>query len=186
MSLSPEIRVFLERAAARRSLLEAFLDVMPRNGWEHQAEGEAWNARVHLAHLATIDEPTAALFAEAAAGSQTVRPMGAATSEALAAARERLLEPLLDARPADLRRRLRDSREAALAALAALDGPALDAAVLLPPAPSAWSPPPPLPLRAYIAAWIEHDGEHLAAIRRAVTSPPGPGALATAARLRRR
>lgn len=168
-----------------REQLEALLDVIPEGYWERREAGDPWTARTHLQHLATIDDPTRALFA-AAGGGGTLAPFGVIAAGPYEAARAVLLDSVADLPVAALVGRMRAERAEALAALAALGVDELDTPVLLPSVVDAWRRPVTVSLRQYAAAWAVHDAEHTAAIRRAIARTPGPGDLALAARLQRR
>lgn len=185
MIAAPEIRLVMERALARRAVLEDLLDVVPREFWQRaEAPGE-WDAHTHLAHLAAMDEPMPALFGAALQGERELVPLGATTAADWMAARDRLLESTAGLPIAELRQRLARSRAAAIEALARLTPPHLELPVRLAVAVDSWGRPACLPLRAYLSAWVDHDLDHAAAIRRAIAVAPSPGHLAIAARWRR-
>lgn len=180
----PELGVLAGRAAAAREQLEALIAVVPGDYWDRREAGDAWTARTHLQHLATIDAPTRALFAAATAGS-ALGPFGADSAATFEAARAALLDSVANLPVPTLVERMRAERAAALGALAVLGARELDVPVVLPGVVDAWRRPVSVPLRQYAAAWAVHDAGHAAAIRRAIACPPSPGDLALAARLRR-
>lgn len=180
-----ELAVLVGRAAAAREQLEALLGVVPDAYWDRREAGDPWTARTHLQHLATIDDPTRALFAAAGAGG-ALAPFGAVAAGPYEAARVALLASVADLPVTALVERMRAERAAALSALAVLDVDELETPVLLPSVVDAWHRPVTVPLRQYAAAWAVHDADHTAAIRRAIARVPGPADLALAARLQRR
>lgn len=178
----PELQVLLERAAARRAMLDGLLDVIPVEDWERRAEGDAWTIENHVQHLATIE----GLMIE------TVDAVIAGERELWAGGRERLSE-FVEARalamaevgglePAELRTEMAQSRAAMNQAIAVLEAWHLEATVRISGVVDSWGRPVGMSLRAYLRAWPEHDLEHDAAIRRALQARPD---LSTAAMVRR-
>ncbi len=181
-----ELAVIAGRAAAARYSLEALLDVVPDDYWVRRAEGEAWSAYDHLAHLATIDEPMRQMLEEANAGASTLLPYGAETGGDALARRESLMLTVSGESVESLRARMTSNREALLEVFHTLQPGALDASVILPGLVNAWGQPVAISLRHYLVNWAAHDTEHAEAIRQAITRPPSPGDLALAAQRRRK
>lgn len=173
----PEVRSVLERAATNRHLLEEFLAHAPPDRLHNMAEGDLWSGHVHLSHVATADVLMTTLLAEVREGSYRL-DMGllGRRSEAIAAAAELPLE--------ELRELMAESRSELVQLLVRFDDTRLAHPVVV-EQPGAWPPERQLSLRAYLAAWAEHDLEHLQSMRRAVTAPVSPAAMAAAARIRR-
>lgn len=174
----PEIRSVLHRARSNRLVLDQLVEQVPGERWDNRAEGEQWSARVHLAHLATIDDVTRAML-EAGRGREFV--MGADVMMQ----RITLLNEIADRDVADLRARMASSRAAMEQHLAAFGEHELGGTVVV-ERPGVYPPEQRLSVRAYLASWAEHDAGHTEAIRAAVTAPLQPAALAAAQRIRRR
>ena len=51
----PEVRTLVERAAARRHVLEGLIASVPDDYWDRQASDDAWTALDHVRHVATVD-----------------------------------------------------------------------------------------------------------------------------------
>jgi hypothetical protein len=170
----PEIRTILERAWARRESLLALIATVPADYWARRAGDDAWTARNHLEHLATIDDVVVPLLKSPA-------PV---LDEALLAARESVMQAVAGMEVVDLVQRLEASRRDLVGTVARLGLEALGREIRL-PARDAWSPPGAISVRAYLAQWAEHDALHEGAIRRAIANQPGPGDLARAAVRRR-
>ncbi len=177
------MRTLVERAASRRHALEGLIASVPDAYWERRASGDRWTALDHVRHVATVDGMVVELVEAAGAPAGEELWVGdardAATLEVRRAAllervRERELRALLDI--------MRTSREAAVEALLALPGEALGRDVRVAGALTAWGEPRVFSLRAYLAAWAAHDGEHAGAIRRAIETPPDTTTLTLAAR----
>lgn len=173
----PEISSILQRAHSNRLLVDQLLDHVPEDRWDNRAEGDAWPARAHLAHLATIDTLTLELL---------TRPEGNAFQlNADVLMRRTLLINEVVHEPVDqLRERMRSSRAALREHIASFDEDTLAHDVVI-ATPGAYPPEQSVSLRAYLAAWAEHDAEHTEAIRAAVTASIQPGALSATVRLRR-
>lgn len=171
----PEIRTLVERAAARRQVLEGLIESVPDDYWERQA-GDAWTALDHLRHVATVDAMLVELL-EAAQESNEELWAGNTNDVAMLEARRVALMDRVREQPVEtLVETMRESREGAVAAALQMPAAALDREVRVAGAPQ------PLPLRTYLAIWAEHDSEHEAAIRQAIEAPPDASTLTLAAR----
>lgn len=178
----PEMRTLVERAVARRHMLEGLIESVPADYWERRASGDTWTALDHVRHVATIDGIVAELV-EAAAQPGEALWVGATRDVAsLQARRVALMEGVAEQGVDELLATMQESREAATGALLALAVEALDREVRVAGVLTAWGEPHRFTLRAYLAAWAEHDGEHEAAIRRAIETPPDATTLSLAAR----
>jgi len=173
-----ETRSLLARAATNRYLLLQLIEQVPGDRWASRASDDAWSAHGHLAHLASIDDVTAALLASRRDGAYRL-DLG------LQAVRIRAVEERIAESTEELRRLLDASRAGLLNVVAELDEGSLATPVLI-DVPGSWPPVLQLSLRAYLAAWAEHDAEHTLAIRRAITIPPSASDLALVARFGQR
>ena len=78
---------------------------------------------------------------------------------------------------------MRESREAVVAALLAVRVETLEREVRVAGVLTPWGEPHASSLRTHLTGWAgQHDGEHEAAIRRAIETPPDVTALTLAAR----
>jgi hypothetical protein len=177
-SLLPEVRAVLQRARSNRLMLEQLLDQVPEDRWDNRAEGDIWPARVHLAHLATIDTLTFELLLEPSTE-------GFRLDETMQSERTAMIASVADLPVGQLRRLMHDSRLRLQHHLAGFDHDWLSQAVVI-ATPGVHPPEQSLSLRAYLASWAEHDAEHAQAIRAAITASIQPGALSAAVRIRRR
>lgn len=176
--MDPEIRVLIERAQARRVSLDAFLDVLPGTMLDRIAEGDRWTAANHLEHLATVDELVAELVADATRGMSTLWLGGSDRPGRLEDRRLAAMSAVAGTPMPGLRELMHSQRQGLLAHIAGLQPGSLDATVLIAGAVDRWGTPVAWTVRAYLAGWVEHDPEHEAAIRRAITTPPSPGLVA--------
>jgi hypothetical protein len=169
--MTPETAVLLQRAAARRLILEGLLDSIPPDSWERQAPGDAWSARSHLAHLATIDELVLPIVRQASDGNPVLW-LGGPEPGDLELKRTAALVSVAGASTAQLRAAMSATRETVARAVGSLPQHALERLVRMARTEDGWSVPAAWPLRTYLAGWAEHDGVHEEAIRRAMTAPP--------------
>lgn len=169
--MNPEVRVFLDRANARRVSLLGLVDVIPDQFWARREDRDSWTARQHVAHVATADE----LLLETIPG-EAAAPYEVRRSELLTAAAEWPMPDLLA--------RMERERARLAAWLEGLSLLSLDGYIKAVGVRDAWGREVSWPVRALLAAWAEHDTGHELAIRRAVTTPPDAAALSTAARRR--
>lgn len=173
----PEVRSVLERAATNRHMLEEFLAHAPADRLHNTADGDAWSGYTHLAHVATADVLVSAVLG-------SVRDRAYRLDATL---QRRRLDAILHAAalPMDeLTELLAESRTEFVRLAGGFDEAALAYPVVV-ELPGAWPPERQLSVRAYLSAWAEHDLDHLQAMRRAVTAPVSPAAMAAAARIRR-
>lgn len=169
--MTPEIAVIVQRASARRQVLEGLLDALPGEYWEQRAPGDSWSVRNHVEHLATVDRPLVSLLEDAHRGA-TECWLGGPGAGALLDAREAGMVALAGVEARELRLLLRRERAAVESALAALPPSACDCTVRIAGAIGSGGEPAAWPLRTYLASWAEHDGLHEAAIRVAIAAPP--------------
>ena len=182
MAVIPEVRTLVERASARRHVLEGLIESIPEEFWGRQAQDDDWTALDHLRHVATVDGLVVEL-AEAARRTREALWVGGATDAAELEGRRLALMAAVAGQPVeDLVETMRASRGEAVEAVLALSQGALDGEVRVAGVLTAWGEPHTFSLRAYLGAWAEHDGEHEAAIRRAVETPPDFTTLTLAAR----
>jgi len=174
----PEVRVIVERAAARRASLEGLVEAIPADFWARRATGDAWSAHDHLTHVATIDELTGETLNQILSGERTVWIAGAGTPEMLAARRQALLDKEAAMPMAALRQRMRETRVGLVRLLASLRAVHLDARILVAGVVEGWGEPLAFGLRRYLAALPDHDTEHEQAIRQAISAPPDLSAVA--------
>lgn len=172
-----ETRSLLARAQTNRYLLMQLLEQVPDGSWDRRASGDAWSARHHLAHLATIDGVTAALLTSPSDGAYRLDP-------GLQALRLSAMEAAVAWMHSQLVAAMASERNALARLLGDLHDNALASPVLI-DVPGEWPPVRQLSMRAYLATWAEHDADHTAAIRAAIASPPSASDLALAARLGR-
>jgi len=179
----PEVRVIVERAAARRASLEGLIEAIPADYWARRATGEAWSAHDHLAHVAGIDALTSETLTQILGGERAAWIAGATTPEMLATRREALLDEAAGMAVAALRERMRETRAELVELLAGLDTGHLEVTVLVAGVVDAWGEPLAVGLRRYLASLPEHDTEHEHAIRQAISAPPDLSAVALTRRL---
>ncbi len=178
----PEIRTLVERAAARRQVLEGLIESVPEDYWERQASGDAWTALDHLRHVATVDAMLVELV-EAARDSNKELWAGDTSDEAVLEARRVALMDRVREQPLEtLVKTMRESRERALETVLGMSVETLDREVRVAGVVTEWGEPQAFPLRSYLAVWVEHDGEHEDAIRGAIETPPDVTTLTLAAR----
>lgn len=186
MGLVPEVRTLLERAEARRLVLEGLIASVPREYWERRAPEDAWSAFDHFCHLATIDSFLSELLAAAAEAGQSLWVAGTSDARELEARRILMMESVTALGITELREAMRQSRAVTVEALQALPPESLGRDVRVAGVDSPWGEPRVFALRAYLTLWAEHDSDHEGAIRRAIETPPDASALSLAARRRQR
>ncbi len=178
----PEVRTLFERAAARRHVLEGLIASVPDDFWARRAADDDWTALDHVRHVATFEGIVIELADAARRPGEELWVGNAREAAALEARRIRLMEGVAEQGITELAATMRASREAAVEALAALPQAALDREVRIAGATAPLGAPHTFTVRACLAIWAEHDGEHEAAIRRAIETPPDLTALTLAAR----
>jgi hypothetical protein len=174
----PEIRSVLQRARNNRLVLEQLLDQVPGERWRNQADGDAWTARAHLEHLATIDTVTYELL-------ESPGERGFGLDHHVLMRRSALMAEVAGSPVDELRDAMAASREALVGHIARFDDEWLAMPVVV-TLPGAYPPEQAISMRAYLASWAEHDAEHAEAIRAAITASIQPGALSAAVRIRRK
>jgi len=177
--MNPVVRVFAERAAARRASLLSLTDVIPAEFWQRRSPGDEWDAHHHLAHALSADSVVAKLLvAFLEHGTQETG------LDELLGDREAALTASLDLEPATLVASGQAARNSLLAQLERVAPPNLEGEFLRVATPSPWTPSASLTLYAYLEQWALHDAEHEFAIRAAITTPPDLSAAAHIRRLR--
>ena len=158
-------------------MLEGLLDSIPATYWERQASDDAWSARDHLRHLATIDDLVLPLVQNACAGCAVMWLAGPEPGDP---ERQRMaaMDSVAGASTAELRARMSASREAVTGAVSQLPHDALERLVRMASSANSRGRLQEWPLRTYLAGWAEHDTVHEGAIRRAMTAPPDLSAVA--------
>lgn len=179
----PEVRVFFERAEARRQSLLGLVAAIPPGYWLRSGPGDAWTARHHLQHVATADDFLGALIETVCSGGEAWLG-GTRDLPALLQARAAAIEEHAPLTLSALIDRLSQSRQVLAERLSELDRVHLAAPVFIAGRISHWGEPLPLALSAYLASWAGHDAGHEMAIREAVSTPPDLSAVALSRRLR--
>lgn len=179
----PEIRTLVERAATQRALLDDLLDAVPDGYWPRRAAGEAWSARQHLEHLATIERLLREDVGRVREAGGVAWIGGSADVAEFAAAREAALAAVADESTGGLREQMAANRGELVGMLAGLNVEELELAVAFPGVVDSWGGPLRWSLRRYLAAWPAHDVEHAAAIRAALATPPDLSTIAITRRL---
>ncbi|MCL4240199.1 MAG: hypothetical protein KJ048_02505 [Dehalococcoidia bacterium] len=179
----PEVRVFLERANARRQSLLGLAAVVPEGYWPRTAPGDIWSARNHLEHVASADAFLEDMVASLVAGTETWLARTADPGD-LVSARAAAMAAFAPLPFDDLVSAMGESRAALAASLALVDRTHLLAPIFVAGYVSAWGEPRPTAFSSYLDTWAAHDGAHESAIRDAVSTPPDLVAVAMARRLR--
>lgn len=180
----PEVRVLLERAAARRSSLDGLLDALPGDYYDRVAQGEAWSIREQVVHLAASEEMLTTLIGEVTHGASRAWVGGTQDLATLLELRARPLHEFAAPGMSELRLLVSSARAGLTSRIAALGAGHLDATVCVAGVVNRWGEPLSWTLREYLATWTAHDPEHEASIRLAMTTPPDLSAVALAQRRR--
>ncbi|MCY3645759.1 MAG: DinB family protein [Chloroflexi bacterium] len=178
----PEIRTLVERGAARRQVLEGLIESVPDDYWERQDSGDAWTALDHLRHVATVDQMLVELVEAAQESDEELWAGKTDNVEVLEARRVALMDKVREQSVDTLVETMRESRARAVGTVLGMTVETLDREVRVAGALNEWGEQLAFPLRGYLAVWVEHDGEHEAAIRRAIATPPDVTTLTLAAR----
>ncbi len=183
MATLPEMRTLVERAAARRHVLEGLIASVPEDYWERRAPDDAWTALDHVRHVATVDAMVVELVEAAERSGEELWAGGVRDEAALEARRVELMDGVGDQDIHELVATMRASREAVVEALLAIGAGALDRDVRVAGMLTPWGEPHASSLRTHLTGWAgQHDAEHEAAIRRAIETPPDATTLTLAAR----
>lgn len=177
--MNPVVRVFAERAAARRSSLLSLAAVIPDDFWRRRSSADDWDAQHHLAHALSADSVVAKLL-----GAFLERGTQEVGLDLLLHDREAALSSLLHLETATLVASGQTARGSLLALLERVAPRDLDRDFLRIATPSPWTPSTSLTLYTYLEQWAVHDAQHEYAIREAVTTPPDLSAAAHHRRLR--
>ena len=180
----PEVRTLLQRAAAHRFALDGLLDAIPESYWERAAPGDAWNARNHLQHLATVEAILAQDLARVIDGANDLWLGGSPDAVLFHERRAAMMEAVADLPCAALRGEMAANRHDAVNTLGALTAYHMEAGLRIPGVVDRWAQPVRYSLREYLTAWPNHDTAHDAAIRAAVSTPPDLSAVALTRRHR--
>lgn len=179
----PEVRVYFERAQARRQSLLGLMAAIPPGYWSRSAPGDSWTARNHVEHVATADDFLGELIEAVRSGSEAwlagTRDPGALIQARTTAMEQHAPRPL-----PGLVEEIARSRQALAERLTNLERMHLTAPVYVAGRVSHWGEPLPITLSEYLASWAGHDAEHAAAVREAVSTPPDLSAVALTRRLR--
>ena len=179
-----EIRTLAERAETSRAILLELVRAMPEDYWHRRSPGEAWTARHHLEHTGTIDGAVATDVARVRSDGEAWIG-GTSDPAAFAASRAGALDELRDAAVDEILDAMESRRAEMLAALERVEPKHLDGRLLVPGVVDRWLRPVSVSLREYLASWAQHDREHAAAIRAAVTAAPDMSIAALTIRKRR-
>ena len=172
----PEVRTLLERAAARRHVLEGLIASVPEDYWDRRAPDDAWTALDQVRHVATVDRMLVQLVEAARESGEELWAGDTSDAAVLEERRVALMDGVREQTVGALVEMMRESRAEAVEAVLGMSVEALDREVRVAGAPQGF------PLRTYLAIWAEHDSEHEAAIRRAIETPPDATTLTLAAR----
>lgn len=179
----PEVRVFFERAGARRQSLLGLVEAIPSTYWPRTAPGDAWSARNHLEHVATADTFLDDIVARMVDGAETWLA-GTADAHGLLAARAEAMQRF-DGLPLDaILDAMAVARTRLARSLAVLERSHLLKPVFIAGHVSAWGEPRAITLGSYLDAWAAHDSAHESSIRDAVSTPPDLVTVALTRRLR--
>ncbi|MCY4391127.1 MAG: DinB family protein [Chloroflexi bacterium] len=179
----PEMRTLVERADAHRHVLEGLIASVPEDYWDRQAPDDAWTALDHMRHVATVDRMVVELLEAAERPEEELWAGGVRDEAALEARRVELMDGVRAQDIHELVATMRESREAVVAALLAVRVETLEREVRVAGVLTPWGEPHASSLRTHLTGWAgQHDGEHEAAIRRAIETPPDVTALTLAAR----
>ena len=173
------VRVFVERATARRQSLLELVSVVPGDSWTRKAPGEAWDAFHHLAHALSADSGVADVIPEFVRHEPTSIQI-----EELLSRRETVIAAAAGLDIESLVARGHQARREILATLERLHQTDLERQISFLDQRSAWSQPAQITLFAYLEQWSHHDAEHESAIRTAISTPPDLSAVAQTRRLR--
>lgn len=179
----PEVRVFVERAGARRQSLLGLVAAIPTAYWPRTAPGDAWSARNHLEHVATADAFLDGIIASLVDGAETWLA-GTADPRDLLAARAEAMQRFEGAPLDAILKAMTLARTRLAQSLAVLERSHLLEPVFIAGHVSAWGEPRSITVGSYLGAWAAHDSAHESAIREAVSTPPDLVAVALTRRLR--
>lgn len=178
-----EVRVFFERAGARRQSLLGLVAAIPTAYWSRTAPGDAWSARNHLEHVATADAFLDDIVAGLVDGAETWLA-GATNPRDLLAARAQAMQRF-DGVPLDgILYAMAAARTRLALSFAVLERSHLLEPVFIAGQVSAWGEPRAITFGSYLDAWAAHDSAHEASIRDAVSTPPDLVTVALTRRLR--
>lgn len=168
---SPEIETLAGRAASARYQLESLVAVLGDDHMDLRADGDAWDVRGHLAHVAAVDLVMAELLVAVGAHPLDLEPHFQRREEY----RLGVLGPHRVPWP-----EAQENRDRVLRQLVNLEPHAAGSELVLPPS-GPWGTQHTMQLRSYLADWAVHDLHHDAAIREAVRGRLSPAALAATA-----
>ena len=163
-------------------MLEGLIESVPDDYWERQDSGDAWTALDHLRHVATVDQMLVELVEAAQESDEELWAGKTDNVEVLEARRVALMDKVREQSVDTLVETMRESRARAVGTVLGMTVETLDREVRVAGALNEWGEQLAFPLRGYLAVWVEHDGEHEAAIRRAIATPPDVTTLTLAAR----
>ena len=180
----PEVRTLAQRAAAHRFALEGLFDALPESYWERAAPGDAWNARNHLQHLATVEAVMVEDLSRVIDGANDLWLGGSADAAFFYERRAATMKAVSDLASAALRGEMSANRAHAVNSLGALTADHMEASLRIPGVVDRWGQHVRYSLREYLTAWPNHDVAHESAIRTAISAPPDLGAVALTRRHR--
>jgi len=169
----PSVRVFIERAIARRTSLLGLVDSLPADYWQRATHSGAWTAKQHLAHVATTDRLVVRVIESISLES----PFANLAEDRLAAIAEAEDQPV-----AELLDRMAEERTALVAVFARITPVDLEASLPVPGTRTPWGEPVAILVSSYLDSWARHDGDHEEGIREAIATPPDLSAVALAKR----
>jgi hypothetical protein len=180
----PEVRTFVQRAAAHRFALDGLLDAIPESYWERAAPGDFWSARNHLQHLATVEAALVQDLVSVIDGAAELWLAGSPDAALFHERRAAVMEAVAGLPCDALRGEMAANRALAVATLGALTPDHMEAGLLIAGVVDRWGQPVRYSLREYLAAWPNHDLAHDGAIRAAISTPPDLSAVALTRRHR--
>ena len=180
----PEVRTLVQRAVAHRFALEGLFDALPESYWERGAPGDAWSARNHLQHLATVEAVLVEDLGRVVDGANDLWLGGAADAALFHERRAANMEAVSDLPCAALRAEMSANRAHAVNTLGALTADHMEASLRIPGVVDRWGQHVRYSLREYLTSWPNHDVAHESAIRAAISAPPDLSAVALTRRHR--
>lgn len=174
----PTVRVLVERAASARYQLSGLIAVLPPAMFDHRAAGDDWTVRTHAAHALGSDGLLLEFLRSGAPGDfeSWLRELPGRRATAISSS--------AGSEPAELLERALATRDALVAALAAVTPAELQQSAVVPGMRTAWGDERRITLYEYLLAWSSHDGGHEQAIRLAILSRPDLSAVALTRRRR--
>lgn len=173
------VRVFVERAQARRASLLDLATAIPEDFWTRRPPGEPWGAYRHLAHALSADAGVNAMipaFISSSFQRFQVTQLLAERAKSIASAEALDFPALLDFAST--------GRREVIDALTRIEQDLLESEAAFIDERSEWAQPVALSLFAYLDQWATHDSAHESAIRAAIATSPDLSAIAHTRRLK--